>query len=421
MQLKSLELAENKLSGPLVDELGKLSSLTNLTTLILNDNNFVGSIPHEVIPMLCRLDHFDLSGNRSDNTAVAGLVRNLENIKDQKTISLSRKGLTGRLPNSLCVQLGTLGELTKLELPHNQLSGPLPEELLALTNLTSLELCDNAFSGPLPKDLAKLTRLTSLVLYKNRFTGQIPNELGMLSHLEDLELQLNQLTGPIPQGLGDLINLKNLDLSSNQLSGSLPEDLGGLVSLRTLLLQHNALSGELPLSVVRLNANGVIFRLADNDLGFTLPGGFGNIRGVAKLNLSKCSLTGSLPRTLPPSLASLDLSKNAITDGIPSGWGVLTNLKDLNLSSCALCGPLGRELGESLVNLKTLWLSNNDLSGPPLPDTLQLLAPLASNLEVLSLGGNALGGAITSVITAFIRLKRLVLNDMKLEGATHPL
>ena len=54
-------------------------------------------------------------------------------------------------------------------------------------------------------------------------------------------------------------------------------------------------------------------------------------------------------------------------------------------------------------------------TGPPLPETLKLLAPLA-NLEELSLGGNKLGGAITSDVAVFTELKKLKLYSMELDG-----
>ena len=55
--------------------------------------------------------------------------------------------------------------------------------------------------------------------------------------------------------------------------------------------------------------------------------------------------------------------------------------------------------------------------GPPLPETLRLLAPLALNLEMLNLNGNELGGTITEDIAAFTKLTELRLEGMGLEGA----
>ena len=57
-------------------------------------------------------------------------------------------------------------------------------------------------------------------------------------------------------------------------------------------------------------------------------------------------------------------------------------------------------------------------AGPPLPETLRLLAPLAPTLEKLRLGGgNKLGGTITGDIAAFTKLTELSLSDMDLKGA----
>ena len=48
-------------------------------------------------------------------------------------------------------------------------------------------------------------------------------------------------------------------------------------------------------------------------------------------------------------------------------------------------------------------------AGPPLDDTLRLLTPLASNLEIFNLSGNKLGGTITDDIAAFSKLTELRL------------
>ena len=57
-------------------------------------------------------------------------------------------------------------------------------------------------------------------------------------------------------------------------------------------------------------------------------------------------------------------------------------------------------------------------TGPSLPETLRLLAPLASTLDHLNLSGNKLGGMVTPDIIAFTKLTALGLNSMGLEGAS---
>ena len=66
---------------------------------------------------------------------------------------------------------------------------------------------------------------------------------------------------------------------------------------------------------------------------------------------------------------------------------------------------------------KRSQLRSESCAGPPLPETLRLLAPLASNLEMLNLGGNKLGGSIIDDIAAFTKLTALLLYGMGLEGA----
>ena len=65
---------------------------------------------------------------------------------------------------------------------------------------------------------------------------------------------------------------------------------------------------------------------------------------------------------------------------------------------------------------KRSQLRSESCAGPPLPETLRLLAPLASNLEILSLDSNKLGGTITDDISAFTKLTMLSLTGMGLEG-----
>ena len=48
---------------------------------------------------------------------------------------------------------------------------------------------------------------------------------------------------------------------------------------------------------------------------------------------------------------------------------------------------------------------------------LRMLAPLASTLQILHLGGNQLGGTITDDITTFTKLTELNLAAMNLVGA----
>ncbi len=102
-------------------------------------------------------------------------------------------------------------------------------------NVTRLDLGDNRLTGTIPEELGNLSSLTYLDLLGNQLTGEIPSDLGSLSNLEGLHVSENQLTGPIPPGLGGLSNLQGLYLNDNSgLSGPLPGSFTGLTSLTYL-------------------------------------------------------------------------------------------------------------------------------------------------------------------------------------------
>ena len=66
------------------------------------------------------------------------------------------------------------------------------------------------------------------------------------------------------------------------------------------------------------------------------------------------------------------------------------------------------------LNFEDVDLSHTGASS--LQEMLSVLAPFASSLEVIDLRGKELGGAITSAIGVFAKLKKLDVSGMKLEG-----
>ena len=155
---------------------------------------------------------------------------------------LPHQGLTGILPQ----ELGDLNGLKQLTLLNNKLTGPIPYELANLSQLTHIFLGDNRLSGPIPSELGRMTKLQGLELYGNRLTGTIPSELAGLTNLQALHIDTNQLTGVIPRELGRLTNLKWLTLHDNQLTGEIPAELGRLTHLEQLWLAGNQFAGCVP-------------------------------------------------------------------------------------------------------------------------------------------------------------------------------
>ena len=89
-------------------------------------------------------------------------------------------------------------------------------------------------------------QVTRLFLGFNQLSGLIPPELGSLASLEVLNLRNNPLSGEIPTRLGNLASLQELFLDGNQLTGEIPTELGRLANLRVLFLANNQLSSKIP-------------------------------------------------------------------------------------------------------------------------------------------------------------------------------
>lgn len=115
----AMGIPSSKLSGTLSPGIG---NLTNLQSLLLQNNNISGPIPVEL-----------------------GKLENLQ------TIDLSGNQFSGWIPSSL----GQLKNLKYLRLNNNNISGPFPGSLANLSGLTLLELSYNNLSGPIPRILAK--------------------------------------------------------------------------------------------------------------------------------------------------------------------------------------------------------------------------------------------------------------------------
>ena len=210
------------------------------------------------------------------------------------------------------------GQVTRLGLSRNSLSGNLPEELVELRNLEWLYLWGNQLSGSIPKELGNLTNLIRLSLNSNQFSGSIPKELGNLTNLTHLDLRDNQLSGSIPKEFGNLTNLTRLSLHTNQFSGSIPKEFGNLTNLERLVLRSTQVSGSIPKEL-------------------------GNLTNLTHLNLDRNQLSGEIPSELG-NLTNLELlflySNTSLTGVLPQSLAGLTKLSRFYFHDTGLCAPL---------------------------------------------------------------------------------
>ncbi|KAJ0500501.1 putative protein kinase RLK-Pelle-DLSV family [Helianthus annuus] len=186
LSVSILSLLGNRLSGPIPEEIGDMSTLEEL---LASANNFTGTIP-ESYGRLTNLEDFRIDGS----------------------------SLSGRIPDFI----GNWTNLTRLDLQGTSMEGPIPSTISRLTKMKELRITDlaGASSSRFP-DLLSMTQLNRLTLRNCLLTGSIPENIGQLSKLKLIDLSFNTLTGSIPDSI-QTPQIDNLFLNNNSLSGDIP-------------------------------------------------------------------------------------------------------------------------------------------------------------------------------------------------------
>ncbi|GFP94196.1 leucine-rich repeat receptor protein kinase exs [Phtheirospermum japonicum] len=421
--LNVIDLSDNKLSGTIFPKIDY--KLKYLRQLILDNNNFSGSLP-STIGHLTNLLELSLHSNSFSGN----LPKEVGSLHLIQSLDISGNSFSGDLPRSL----GNLTSLLFFSARQNVLTGPIPPEIGKLKNLQILDLSWNSFSGTVPEGVSNLSNLTYLNLSQNDFDGELlPSTIGQLLNLVYLVAANSGLKGPIPSGLGKCAKLRTLDLSFNLLDGPLPASLAGLVSIHSILLNTNRLSGRIPLWISNWKQVQSI-TISQNMFSGPLPAL--HLPSLSILDASANLLSGELSADIcdgATSLTTLSLSRNNFSGSIGNGtFKDCQNLVELILSENNISGEIPGYLGKlGLINLE---LSKNKLSGK-IPDQLwesetlmgisldnNLLEDIPSELfdctELVSvdLGGNRLTGQIPKSVSKLKLLDNLVLSGNKLSG-----
>ncbi|ESW11615.1 hypothetical protein PHAVU_008G045200, partial [Phaseolus vulgaris] len=290
--------------------------------------------------------------------AVQLATLNLSAFKNLESFEVS-SCLEGTIPP----EIGSLSKLTVIRLFSNALKGEIPFTIGNISKLVVLDLSHNSLQGEIPFTIGNLSKLTGLDLSHNSLQGEIPSTIGNLSKLSGLDLSHNSLQGEIPFTIGNLSKLTGLDLSHNSLQGEIPFTIGNLSKLTGLDLSHNSLQGEIPFTI------GNLFKLSSLDLSHNslqgeIPFTIGNLFKLIGLDLSHNSLQGEIPTTIRnlTQLWSLEISNNYIEGSIPFELSFLKNLDFVNLSYNKINGTLFLSLS-NLMNLQILDISHNLLIG----------------------------------------------------------
>ncbi|KAL5825877.1 hypothetical protein ACOSQ3_021940 [Xanthoceras sorbifolium] len=196
--LVTLDLGYNSINGIIPNWIGRLS---NLTYLILNNNNLQGSVSTQ----LCQLDQLRL------------LDLFMTTLRDTDYV----------IPDS-----------SYYESNINNTASPLmgKEETVEFRTKTMSYF----YHGKI------LTNMSGIDLSCNKLTAEIPFQIGNLTMIRTLNLSHNKLTGPIPPTFSNLKQIESLDLSYNNLNGKIPPLLVELYTLEVFSVAHNKLSGKTP-------------------------------------------------------------------------------------------------------------------------------------------------------------------------------
>ncbi|KAL5738676.1 hypothetical protein ACOSP7_031437 [Xanthoceras sorbifolium] len=412
-ELESLSLWNNSIIGFAENGgLDKLSGLSNLKSLYLDDNMFDNDILSS-LHALSSLTDIDLSYNKLKGTVVfQDLPYHLQNLRM------------------------AYNEIDKIVFPEG------------LDNLEFLHLSGNKLNNNILSSVAVLTSLRDLSLSDNGLEGIIDvADLDPLSNLEDLDMSYNKIDKfVVPKGL---VNLEYLDLSGNKLNNSILSSVAALTSLRYLSLSDSGLEGIVNVAELYSLSNLESLDMSDNKIDkFVFPKGNKGLRNLSSLYLTNVSIEdgSSLLQSLGsfPSLKRLDLGSNNFIESTTSGdlpnfknlttlymdgidlsitflqmIGLMTSLEDLSLSSCGLQKTLshqdGDKLAEFLYNKRDLQyvdLSHNNLTG----EFPNWLLENNTKLESLDLTNNSLGGSFQLAIHPHLNLAALDISNNLFHG-----
>nr|WFG53357.1 TLR9 [Monopterus albus] len=276
-------------------------------------------------------------------------------------------------------------------------------------NTTSVD-CSNRPLKNAP--LIKSTTVVTLNLSRTKIREVEQHDFAGVPNLETLEMMGNCLPGKLrdleelackmkidPYAFKSLLKLRELSLSGNSLTSIpwLPE------SLRILDLRNNRIFHIIhPLNTPHLEklvpSNNCFYANPCNQSFYISESVFRGLPNLSNLTLGYNNLT-AVPKGLPPSLTSLDLRENTITEIEEGAFANLTVLKELNLEwNCQRCDHAARPCFPCPQKLPLKLHANSFFAEN-------------SSITSLSLRGNSLKTFPDNLFTPLKNLKYLDLSD----------
>ncbi|XP_010235773.1 probable LRR receptor-like serine/threonine-protein kinase At4g36180 [Brachypodium distachyon] len=256
--------------------------------------------------------------------------------------------------------------------------------------VAGISLDPAGYSGTLPAPvLASLPFLAFLSLTGNRFHGALPAGSPLPPSLRVLDLSANAFSGAIPASLFTAPSaLQELDLSRNAFTGRIPSQIASLGALTRIDLQHNGLTGSLPW--------------------------MGDMRSLARLDVSGNTLSGSLLDALPRQVVSVVARNSGISGPLKAAaFDALPAMQVLDLTGNAVPGAVPGAVFRHPA-LQQLRLGSNQLGSVEEPASG--VGASSSRLVELDLSGNRIAGRLPRCLAAMPRLAVVGLDRNRFTG-----
>ncbi|XP_028206787.1 receptor-like protein EIX1 [Glycine soja] len=427
INLKYLYLSFNKFSGNPFESLG---SLSKLSYLYIDGNNFQGVVKEDDLANLTSLEQFSASGNNFTLKVGPNWIPNfqltflevtswqlgpsfpswIQSQNKLEYVGLSNTGIIDSIPTQMCE---ALSQVLYLNLSHNHIHGEIGTTLKNPISIQTIDLSSNHLCGKLPY----LSRdVIQLDLSSNSFSESMNdflcNDQEEPMQLEFLNLASNNLSGEIPDCWMNWTFLVDVNLQSNHFVGNLPSSMGSLSELQSLQIRNNTLSGIFPTSLKKTNQLKSL-DLGENNLSGSIPPWVGEkLSNMKILRLRSNSFSGHIPNEIcqMSHLQVLDLAKNNLSGNIPSCFNNLSAMTLVNRST-------DPRIYSSALNY-TIYSSNSDIVSVLLwlkgrGDEYKNILGLVTSIDLSS---NKLLGEIPREITDINGLNFLNLSHNQLIG-----
>ncbi|XP_028768679.1 protein NSP-INTERACTING KINASE 1-like [Neltuma alba] len=118
----------------------------------------------------CSPDHFVIALGIPSQNISGTLSPSIGNLTNLRTVLLQDNNISGTIPS----EFGRLQKLETLDLSDNSFSGQLPDSFSQMNSLHYLRLNNNSLSGEIPSSLANMTQLAFLDISYNNLSGPVP-------------------------------------------------------------------------------------------------------------------------------------------------------------------------------------------------------------------------------------------------------